>query len=424
MNTTVRSQSAVEKILTRLVGRAVVAGEFVDVAPDWMFVLDDGAASIEMYFRKYGVNRLIRPDRVVMFFDHYAPADTPHHGTIHRNARLLAERHRFHRLHDVGDGISHQVAVESGLVRPGEVVTNIDSHAMTVGAVGGLGLGIGASEMAYLMATGRLWFRVPGSIKVDVRGRLAAGVAAKDAILSLVGAMTARGGTYKVVEFHGEGIATLDMASRLTLSNMCTETGAKSALFPVDGVTTEHYRRLNIDSLPHAASADPQARYDAEHVLDLNLVEPVVACPHQVDNVHPVSAAKGTKIHQAFLGTCTNGRYEDLAEAARILKGRHIAAGVRMIVTPASRDVYRRALRSGVLETLVDAGCTITTAGCGACAGFHQGALGDEEVCIASSSRNFLGRMGNRSASVYLASPATVSASAIAGEISDPRDFT
>ena len=417
------SATMAEKIFSRLAGRGVRAGEFVEVAPDWTFSLDDGIGLIEMYLDKHRVPGLAHPQRVALFFDHYAPADTPLHGTIHKKGRDFARKHNIRRLHDVGDGISHQVAVETRLVEPGQMAVNTDSHTMTIGAVGAMGMGIGASEMAFLMTTGKLWFRVPTTVRIELHGRLSPAVSPKDAILSLIGALTARGATYKVVEFWGPALAELDMASRMTLCNMATELGAKSAMVVPDVRTREFFEQGGARNLDHLVHPDSDARYVSSHRLDLGDVQPMVACPHRVDNVKPVGDVLGTPVHQAFLGTCTNGRFEDLQVAAGLLKGRRIAPGVRFIVTPASREVYRQALREGVLEVLSEAGCTITTAGCGACAGMHQGALGDEEVCISSSSRNFLGRMGNRTAFVYLGSPATVCASAIAGHIADPRQL-
>lgn len=413
-----------EKILSRLAGRQVRAGEFIEVAPDWTFGLDDGIGIIEGYLDRRGIKTLAHPQRVVLFYDHFSPADTPLHASIQRKGRLFSQKHGIHRLHDVGDGIAHQVVVDTRLVLPGQAAVNIDSHTMTIGAVGAMGMGIGASEMAFLMATGKLWFRVPRSLRVRVTGKLRPNVSAKDAILSLIGTLTMRGGAYKVIEFHGPALAGLDMAARMTLCNMSAELGAKSAVVVPDEQTRRHFSDAGVNELPFLVMPDADAVYASEHELDLLAVGPMVACPHRVDNVKPVAEVVGTRVDQAFLGTCTNGRFEDLRVAAEILKGKHIAPGVRMIVTPASRDVYKRALHEGILETLADAGCTITTPGCGACCGGHQGVLGDEEVCIASSNRNFLGRMGNRNAFVYLGSPATVCASALSGFITDPRGLS
>jgi homoaconitate hydratase family protein len=315
------------------------------------------------------------------------------------------------------------VAVERGIVRPGQLAFNADSHTTTLGAVGSFGTGLGAAEMAYVWATGRIWLRVPQTIAIDLSGALAPMVDAKDAILTLLGRLGARAATYKAIEYRGEGVATLSMAGRMTLCNMAVEMGAKAGLVPVDDVTMAHYEKLGMAIDADAGRPDAGATYENTIGLDLGEVRPMVACPHTVDNVRPADDIEGVAIQQAFLGSCTNGRLEDLRAAAHILKGRQIAPGVRMIVTPASRLVYGAALKEGIIETLTDAGCSVTTPGCGACAGLHMGVLGDSEVCISSSSRNFLGRMGNRDSAVYLGSPATVAASAVRGKISDPRSL-
>jgi homoaconitate hydratase family protein len=300
------------------------------------------------------------------------------------------------------------------------MVTNTDSHTITVGAVGAVGCGIGVAEMAFLWAHGRLWFQVPTSMKLTLVGQLRPGVTAKDLVLWIVKRVTARGAMYSTMEYHGSGLQHLGIPERMTLCNMGVEMGAKFAVVPGDEVTRHHYTSLGID-VGEMVQPDPDAHYVSEMVFDLSEVEPMVSVPNKVDNVHGVTSFAHVAIHQAFLGTCTNGRFEDLQIAARILAGRRVAPGVRMIVTPASREVYVRALKEGVIGTLVEAGCTVTTPGCGACAGIHQGVLAGEEVCVSSSSRNFLGRMGNRDASIYLASPATVAASALRGSITDPR---
>ncbi len=415
-----RDQTLAEKVMSRLVGRAVYAGEFVELQPDWTFSLDDGIGLVDRYFKTYNVTRIADPDRIALFYDHFAPADTPQHAYVQRLGRKLAERFGIKRLYDVGDGISHQIAVESGLVRPGQMVTNTDSHTITVGAVGAVGCGIGVAEMAFLWAHGRLWFQVPGSLRIQLSGRLRPGVTAKDLVLWIVKKITARGAMYSSIEYHGGALPHLGIPERMTLCNMGVEMGAKFAVVPGDSVTQAHYAGLGID-VGSMVQPDANAHYVAELQFDVAEVEPMVSAPNKVDNVHGVGDFSDIEIHQAFLGTCTNGRFEDLAIAAQILVGKRLAPGVRMIVTPASREVYLRALKEGVINQLVEAGCTVTTPGCGACAGIHQGVLAAEEVCIASSSRNFLGRMGNRDAAVYLASPATVAASALRGKITDPR---
>ncbi len=416
------SATLAEKVMGRLAGRAVHAGEMVEIAPDWTFALDDGIGLIDQNFRRYGVERLARPERIALFYDHYAPADTPLHAHVQRVGRQLFERFGLPqgRLFDVGEGISHQIAVETGMVLPGQMLTNMDSHTITIGAVGALGCGIGGAEMAYLWAHGSLWFRVPESIRIELAGALPAGTAAKDLVLSILQQLTARGAIYSSIEYHGPALAAMAIPQRMTLCNMGIEMGAKFAVVPGDAVTREHFRGLGIDA-GEMPAPDADADYTSRHRFDLSSLVPLLSAPNKVDNVHPVSEYAGVRIHQAFLGTCTNGRLEDLAEAAAILKGKRIAPGVRMVVTPASRKVYAQAVKTGIVETLVEAGATITTPGCGACAGMHQGVLAEEEVCIASSSRNFLGRMGHRDASVYLGSPATVAASALTGSITDPR---
>ncbi len=412
----------VEKIFSRLAGRPVRAGEMVDIAPDWTFALDDGIGLIDQNFKRYGVESLAHPEKIALFFDHYAPADTPLHAHVQRIGRKLFERFGLprERLFEVGEGISHQIAVERGFVRPGQLVTNMDSHTITIGAIGAIGCGIGGAEMAYLWAHGRLWFRVPQTLRIELDGALPVGVTAKDLVLSILRVLSARGAIYGAIEYHGSALQSLGIPERMTLCNMGIEMGAKFAVVPGDAVTRRHFASLGID-VGDMPVPDADAIYAQRHVVDVGSVEPLVSAPNKVDNVHPVSTYAGQRIDQAFLGTCTNGRFEDLEQAAAILRGRRIAPHVRMVVTPASREVYARAMEAGVLKTLIDAGATITTPGCGACAGMHQGVLAEDEVCISSSSRNFLGRMGHRDARVFLGSPATVAASALVGAITDPR---
>lgn len=411
-----------EKVMGRLAGRAVAPGEFVEIQPDWTFSLDDGIGLIDRYLKEHKVERLCSPERIAIFFDHYSPADSPLHAHVQRIGRLLCEKFGVEKLYDVGEGISHQISVESGLVMPGQMVTNTDSHTCTMGGIGALGCGIGCAEMAYLWTHGKLWFRVPESIRIVLRGNLPPGSSAKDIVLEVLRRISARGAIYGSVEYHGPALRTLGIPDRMTLCNMGIEMGAKFAVVPADEVTRAHYAALGID-IGQPAVPDADAAYLSTVEIDLDGVEPLVSVPNRVDDVHLIRSLPETQVNQAFLGTCTNGRLEDLEVAARILKGRKVARGVRMIVTPASRLVYKQALAAGVVETLVDAGCTVTTPGCGACAGIHQGVLAEEEVCISSSSRNFLGRMGNRDARIYLASPAAVAASAVRGRVTDPREF-
>ena len=409
-------QTLAEKIMSRLAGRSVYVGEFVELSPDWTFSIDDGIGLIDRYFRLNSVDQVVSPEKIVLFYDHFSPADSPLHAEVQKIGRQLSEKLGISRLFDVGEGISHQVVVETALVHPGQMVTNTDSHTLTVGAVGAIGCGIGVAEMAYLWAHGSLWFRVPPSRRIDLEGKLPSGCSAKDLALTIIKTVSARGGIYESIEYHGSGAKNLSIADRMTICNMSMEMGAKFAVFPADEVTRAHYSELGSD-VSDAPQPDANATYVGNLEFDLSCIEPMVASPSQVDNVEPVRNLAPVAINQAFLGTCTNGRFEDFAEAAKVLKGRRLAPGVRMIVTPASKAVLKRALSAGLVEIFVDAGCTVTTPGCGACAGIHQGVLGPNEVCIASSSRNFVGRMGHADARIYLASPATVAASAVAGVI-------
>jgi 3-isopropylmalate/(R)-2-methylmalate dehydratase large subunit len=412
-----------EKILGRASGGRVSAGQYVEVTPDWCFTVDDTIGLIMQYHREAGVTRLAAPARVGIFYDHYAPADSREHASDHSAGRAYARQHGITHLFDVGQGISHQVCVERGLVTPGQLVFNSDSHTTTLGATGCFGTGLGAAETAYVWATGGIWLRVPATIRILLTGTLRPGVDAKDACLALLRAHGARVATYRAIEFHGEGAASLGMASRLTLCNMGVELGAKAAMFPADAVTAEHFARLGIPIDVEAGRPDADASYERDIALDLSDVEPLAAYPHAVDDVGTVRDVAGIAINQAFLGSCTNGRLEDLRAAAAVLKGRHVAPGVRMIVTPASSQVFAAALREGIIDIMTTAGAIVTTPGCGACAGLHLGVLGDGEVCISSSSRNFRGRMGSPNAAIYLASPATVAASAVVGRITDPRSL-
>ena len=415
-------QTLAEKIMSRHFGQSVRAGQFVEVAPDWAFSIDDGIGLVLSYLRQAGIETIPYPERTALFYDHFAPADSGLSATFQRMGRDFARKVGIPHVFDVGTGIAHQVAVETGLVRPGQIAVNNDSHTPTLGAVACFGTGMGSLEIAYIWATGRTWFQVPPTLRIDLEGTLPEWSTAKDLILALIGRLGPRAATYKAIEYHGDAVPRLSMAQRMTLCNMAVELGAKTGLMPADAVTVAHYAALGIAIDTEPGRPEEGAEYERRESISLDAIEPMVACPHAVHNVKPARRLERTPIHQAFLGTCTNGRLEDLEEAARLLKGRTIAAGVRMVVTPASRAVYIQALKNGTIETLMEAGCTVTTPGCGACNGLHQGALGDGEVCIASSSRNFLGRMANRNASVYLGSAATVAASALAGYINDPRD--
>jgi homoaconitate hydratase family protein len=414
-------QTLAEKIMSRVAGHAVQQGQFVDITPDWTFALDDGIAASAGYLQQHGAKRVHHADRIALFFDHFSPANTDHHAMLQTIGREFAKQQQIHSLHDIGQGISHQVAVEKGLAKPGQLAVSMDSHNMTLGGVGTMGLAVGNGEMAYIWASGSTWFRVPASIRVTLKGTPQSFVTTKDIILALLRDRGLRWASYKALEFEGEMLTHTSIAERMTLCNMGTELGAKTAIVAPDEAVERHFSALGIQVDIAGLRADAGAVYADEHSIDVATLDPMVACPHTVNNVQTAASLAGTKITQAYLGTCTNGRYEDLAQAAAILQNRHLAPGVRMVVTPASRGAMLRATKDGIIETLLDAGCSIATPGCGACAGVHQGVLGDNDVCISSGSRNYVGRMGSRNASIYLASPATVAASAVSGEICDPR---
>ena len=413
-----------EKAFSRAAGTTVKPGQLIEISPDWAFTIDDTIGLILSYLNEKGIKRPVAPKRIALFYDHYAPANTASHAGEQALGRVFAREAGIAALHDVGTGISHQVAVEKGVVRPGQIALNTDSHTMTLGGVGCLGIGVGAAEMAFLWATGRLWFRVPETIKVILDGQLPWAVDAKDVMLYLAGRLGSLGASYCAMEYHGAAIATLPIASRMTLCNMGAELGAKCAMVPADERTRCHYEALGIQIEEEAGRPDEGAAYLGEVTVQLDQLTPMVAIPHRVDQVRPVEAVKDVHIDQAFLGTCTNGRLEDLRNAAAILRGHKVAEGVRMIVTPASREVYLAALSEGLIDVFMASGCVVTTAGCGPCAGLHMGLLGQGEVCVASSSRNFRGRMGSGLADVYLGSPATVAASAVTGKLTDPRELT
>jgi 3-isopropylmalate/(R)-2-methylmalate dehydratase large subunit len=414
-----------EKALARNVGcSSVQKGQVIDVSPDLILSHDNTAAIIRI-FREIGVERVKDPDRLAVTLDHAVPAPTTQHAQNHAEIRRFVAEQGIQHFFEVGRGICHQVLCEEGLVRPGDIVLGADSHSTHYGALGAFGAGIGRSETAAIWATGQIWLRVPESIKITVTGQLGEWVSAKDLALHIIGALGADAGTYSSIEFHGPAITALSMESRFVLPNMMAEMGAKNAWVAPDRVAFEWLG----DKTPHMASEaldilpDPDADYVAEHTFDACAIEPQIACPHTVDNVLSLSQVAGRRVQQAFLGTCTNGRLEDIAEAARVIKGRRVAAGTRLLVIPASSQVLHEAMRLGYLQTLLEAGAAIGTPGCGPCMGNHMGVPAPGEVTISTANRNFRGRMGTRDAEIYLASPAVVAASAVAGAIVHPANL-
>ncbi len=415
-------QTFAEKILAKKAGLSrTVPGQIVEITPD-VALSHDNTAPIYGIFQRMGGERVFDPDMHAIFIDHAAPAPTTKHAENHRIIRQFVAEQGIEHFFDVGRGICHQVLVEEGLALPGEVVLGSDSHTPHAGVMGAFGAGIGRSEMASIWAVGSLWLRVPESMKITVNGEFLPGVTAKDLALKVIGDLGADGALYMSVEWHGGAIEALDLSQRATLPNMMAEMGAKNSYIPPDAKVTAFLagRAKRTFELVYP---DPGAHYAQSYTYDAQSIEPMIACPHKVDNVKPLSDVAGTHVDQAFLGTCTNGRLGDLAAAASVLKGREIAAGTRMVVIPASSKVYLEALQAGHIETFLEAGAAIESPGCGPCMGNHMGVPAVGEVSISTANRNFRGRMGTKESEVYLASPAVVAASAVAGEIVHPKDL-
>lgn len=410
-----------EKILGAKAGKEVAAGEVVTVSPD-MLLSHDNSAAIIREFRKIGLKKVFDPEKIVIVLDHVVPAASEKHAQNHKEIREFVSEQKIPKFFDISYGICHQVFSEKGFALPGKLILGADSHTTSYGAFGAFSSGIGRSEMACIWATDMIWLRVPETIKIELEGELPPGVFAKDAILKLIGDGGADQANYKAVEFSGPAAGTFSISDRLTFCNMAAEMGAKNGYFFPD-----HKTRSYLDSADKSGYAiyisDPDATYEKIRSFDLSSLEPQVACPHTVDNVKPVSEIKCVRFHQALIGTCTNGRVEDLKIAAQILKGKKVHPHIRVLVIPASRDEYLKALKEGIIEILVEAGCVILNPGCGPCLGAHQGILAPGETALSTANRNFKGRMGSRESEIYLASPALVAASALEGKIVDPRNY-
>ncbi|HNX51385.1 MAG TPA: 3-isopropylmalate dehydratase large subunit [Thermoanaerobaculaceae bacterium] len=420
-----------EKILARATGQAAVkAGEVVEPRVNVAMSHENAALVINQFsevFQGTGLAATVwNPKNIVIIFDHRVPAESSKTATNQKKIREFVAKQGIPNFHDVrGDqgGICHQILPENGYIRPGYVVVGTDSHTTSHGALGAFSFGIGATEMASVWTLGRvLNVEVPGTIKVVVNGQFAPGVGPKDLILYLIGKLTAEGANFKVIEFHGETIRKMSTSGRLVICNMSVEAGATSGIVPADEETARYLRdEAGVTDPVDLLTPDADATYD--QVVEINAAElvPQIACPHTVDNVKPVGDVAGTRLNQIVIGSCTNGRLDDLQTAAEILKGKKVAAGTRMLIFPATWRIYKQAMKLGVLETFIDAGAVVVNPGCGCCLGVHQGALGDGEIALSTTNRNFKGRMGNPNADVYLCSPAVAAASAITGVISDPR---
>ena len=408
-----------EKILGERSGTDARAGDIVVAKVDLAFVQDGTGPLALRQLEESGLKKIANPQRAVLFLDHAAPTPSKELANDHMLLRRFAEKSSA-ILCEVGMGVCHQLVVED-YASPGEVIVGADSHTVTAGGLGAFATGMGSTDVAIAMALGKTWFRVPESFKICVSGRFPRGVYAKDFILHLIGMLGADGATYKALEFCGEAVDRMSMSERFTIANMAVEAGAKVGLFPTDETTKRYLKSRGRGDRYRVLNADPDAAYERSIEIDASGLEPTVSKPHTVDNTAPARELKGTGLAQVFIGTCTNGRLEDLTIAAKIFRGRKRHPQVRLLVAPASVGVLKDAIRAGYIQTFIDAGAVILPPGCGPCVGVHQGILGDGEACLSTANRNFKGRMGNPNSFIYLGSPATAAASTIAGEITDPR---
>ena len=425
------SMTVVEKILARASGLpAVRAGDVVEPKVDLAMSHENAALVINQFLEIHQgttlVPKLWDAGRVAVIFDHRVPAESPKTASNHKKVREFVAAQFIHKFHDIrGDvgGICHQILPENGYVRPGSVVVGTDSHTTSHGALGAFAFGIGATEMACVWVLGTvLNVEVPPTIKVVVKGRFKKFVGPKDLILHLIGRITAQGANFKVLEFHGPAIERMSTSGRLVLCNMAVEAGATAGIVPADAETERYLREeAGVAGLIKPVKPDADAVYESVIEIDVAGLVPQVACPHTVDNVKPIAEVAGKKIHQIVIGSCTNGRLDDLEIAAGILKGKKVSPDTRLLVFPASGKIYRQALGKGFLGIFMQAGAVVMNPGCGPCLGIHEGALGDGETALSTTNRNFKGRMGNPNSGVYLCSPAVAAASAITGVITDPR---
>ena len=413
-------ETVIEKIIRNNVGKAVKPGDIVTVNVDRVMIHDIFIPFVAEKFKEMGFTKLWDPDKVVLIYDHLVPAsqldDTRHFHVGDEFAKKFGMKN-VHR----SDGICHQLMTEAGYVKPGNVVFGTDSHTTTYGCVGAFSSGIGYTEMASILGTGTMWIRVPETIKIVIDGELPENVMSKDVILRIIGDLTAAGATYRSLEFTGSTVKNMSVASRMTMSNMAIEAGAKCALFTPDEKTAE-YCGIELDDFQKSLSGDEDAVYMKTLTYRAEDFVPVMACPSQVDKIRPVEELEGTEIDQVFIGSCTNGRMDDLRIAAKILEGKKVAKGIRVIVIPATQQIYLDAMTEGLIRTFIEAGAIVSTPTCGPCLGGYMGVLAEGERCISTTNRNFVGRMGHVESEVYLASPAVAAASAITGKISGPDE--
>jgi 3-isopropylmalate/(R)-2-methylmalate dehydratase large subunit len=423
--------TVVEKILARASGqKSVKAGDVLEPHVDLAMSHENAALVVNQFLEVYqGTGREAKvwdPSRVAIIFDHRVPAESPKTASNHKKVREFVARHAISKFHDIrGDvgGICHQILPESGYVRPGAMVVGTDSHTTSHGALGAFSFGIGATEMASVWTLGvAVNVEVPATIRVNVKGKFPPFVGPKDLILHLIGRLSAQGANFRVLEFHGETIRAMSTSGRLVICNMAVEAGATSGIVPADGETMRYLKEeAGVTDSITPVLPDLDAAYAETVEVDVSALVPQIACPHTVDNVKPIESVLGTKVHQVVIGSCTNGRLDDLEMAASFIRGKKVAAHTRMLVFPASGKIYQQALGKGLIADFMAAGAVVMNPGCGPCLGVHEGALGDNETALSTTNRNFKGRMGNPNSAVYLCSPAVAAASAVAGEITDPR---
>ncbi len=415
-------RTVAEKIIGRAAGTTDArAGAVVEAYPD-LLMSHENTYLVSKAFSELGAKKPYDVDRIAIVLDHRTPANTVETAAAHAHIRALVRNLGVKHFYDIGEGICHQILVEEHLAKPGQLIVGTDSHTSTAGAVGAFATGIGATEMAGVWATGYLWLKVPETIRVHLKGHLEKAVFPKDLSLHLAHKLGPSAAEYKCIEFDGIFLFDISISGRMVLCNMATELGAKAAVIPADS-TFSTWSPEHCGPSGHACKSDPDARFIESLEVDAEKIPPMVSGPHRVELAGPVNKYEGIKIDQAFIGTCTNGRLEDLIAASWILKGNKVAPGVRLLVCPASRNVLSTAMEMGVIQTIVAAGGTILPPGCGPCLGAHGGVLGPGEVCVSSGNRNFKGRMGSQDSEIYIASPATVASSAVVGRITDPRGW-
>jgi 3-isopropylmalate/(R)-2-methylmalate dehydratase large subunit len=411
-----------EKILALKSGKdSVVAGEIVTISPD-IVMSHDNSAAIAKKFKQIGINKVKYPEKIVIPLDHCVPAATEKYASNHKEIREFVQEQKIEKFYDINTGVCHQVLPEKGHILPGTLVLGADSHTTTYGAFGTFAAGIGRSEVASIWATDEIWLRVPETIKINIEGEIPPGIYPKDIILYIIGDLGADGALYKAVEFSGNVVKNMDIGGRMTLCNMTVEMGAKIGYVEPDKKTIQ-WLTPRTNKKYEIIKSDLNAEFEKIIDYDISKLEPQIACPHTVDNVKPVSEVTGTKINQALIGTCTNGRIEDLKITSEILGDKKISDRVRLLIFPASMEVFAQAMELGILQKLVKSGAVIMNPGCGPCLGAHEGALAPGEVCLSTANRNFKGRMGCKEAEIYLASPATVAISSLYGEITDVRRY-